>query len=36
MYSLFVLGDGENRKNEKQGVKRQQQKDIKIVKKNYN
>lgn len=36
MYSLFVSGDGESRKNEKQDIKRQQQRDTKIVRKTYN
>lgn len=36
MYSLFVSGDEESRKNEKQGIKRQQHRDTKIVKKNCN
>lgn len=36
MYPLFVSGDGQSRENEKHGIKRQQWRDTKIDKKNYN
>jgi len=36
MYPLFVSGNGQSRENEKQGIKRQQWRDTKTDKKNYN
>lgn len=36
MHPLFVLGSGQSRENEKQGNKREQLRDTKIDKENYN